>query len=614
MRPDFLAYLECTLTDGEVQASKVSESDFRLALTLQSQRRLRDAEAVYLRILGSDRFNVRALEALGRLRLQQKRYSEAVAPLRTLVKRAKGAADAHHLLGFVLTGLGDYSAAVRSYQRAVSLKPDFPEARNNLGYALLQSGQHEAALAEFDRAIELLPVFPDAYHNRGSALVALGRRDDALAALQTALVQKPAHAGARSDLANLLADLRYGEDARLQNLSGALDVDTLNALGDTYLVEEEYELAKRVFLGARLRDQGSYQAEIGLADAYQNLGDHVAARQLLEGMLSRGTRNAEVLVRIANLTFSQPGPSILQEFDRISVRDLGDEARIGVAFAKGRLLHLSGKWSQAWTTLAEVNREVWEKVRDERAEERLREERALASLRAHSPRTPDEDVSRPTLLFILGTSRSGKTVAESALSTIGDVHRGMEDPLVRNALAFARRNAAVLGPEADPDDSDEVRRLFRASYFEALERRGDQRKIFTSTNPGLVRRAAWLADTLPNARFLFVTRNPEDTVLSLMLKLYKEGHYYSYDREASFEHIDWYERMMSRFTAIYPGISRSVGYEEIVESPEILYASVEDLCGVSIERPKVAPVVTDDRSCAQPYISLLRDGLAHPAI
>ncbi len=593
-------------------ASKVSETDFRLALALQSQRRLRDAEAVYLRILNSDRFNLRALEALGRLRSQQKRFSEAEAPLRALVKRAKGSADAHHLLGFVLTGLGDFPAAVRSYQKAVSLKADFPEARNNLGYALHRSGQHEAALAQFDKAIELLPVFPDAYHNRGSALVALGRRNEGLVALQTALAQRPAHLAARSDLANLLADLRYGEDATLQDLSGTLDVDTLTAVGDIYQHREEYELAKRAFLGARLRDQGSRNARIGLADAYQNLGDPAAARLLLEGMLRGEGRSTEVLVKIANLTFSRPGPDILREFDRISERDLSDEARIGVAFARGRLLHLSGKWSEAWTTLADINREVWERVGDERAAERSREESVLASLRAHSPRTADADKSRPTLLFILGTSRSGKTVVESALSTIKDVRRGMEDPLVRDALSFARRNAAVPDADADADDSDnsdDVRRLFRVAYFEALERRGDGRKILTSTNPGLVRRAAWLADTLPNARFLFVTRNPEDTALSLMLKHYKTGHCYSYDREASFEHIEWYERMISQFTTIYPGISRSVCYDEVVDRPELIYRAVDDLCDISIGKPKELPILADDRSCAQPYIPLLRDGI-----
>jgi len=578
-------------------------------MALQSQRRLRDAEAVYLRILNSDRFNLRALEALGRLRLQQKRFGEAEVPLRALVKRAKGSADAHHLLGFVLTGLGDFSAAVRSYQKAVSLKADFPEARNNLGYALHRSGQHEAALAQFDKAIELLPVFPDAYHNRGSALVALGRRHEALVALQAALAQRPAHLAARSDLANLLADLRYGEDATLQDLSGTLDVDTLNAVGEIYLHREEYELAKRAFLGARLRDQGSRNAQIGLADAYQNLGDAAAARLLLEGIPRGEERTTAVLVKIANLIFSKPGPDILQEFDRISARGLSDEARIGVAFARGRLLHLSGKWSEAWTTLADINREVWEGVRNERAAERSREESVLASLRAHSPRIPDADKSRPTLLFILGTSRSGKTVVESALSTIKDVRRGMEDPLVRNALSFARRNAAVPDADADPDDSDDVRRLFRTAYFEALERRGDGRKIFTSTNPGLVRRAAWLADTLPNTRFLFVTRNPEDTVLSLMMKHYKEGHCYSYDREASFEHIEWYERMISQFTAIYPGISRSVCYDEVVDRPELIYRAVEDLCNISIAEPKELPILADDRSCAQPYIPLLRDGI-----
>jgi hypothetical protein len=271
---------------------------------------------------------------------------------------------------------------------------------------------------------------------------------------------------------------------------------------------------------------------------------------------------------------------------------------------------LSGKWLQAWTTLTEINRHVWERVREERVEESLHEKRALASLQTHTPQPLLEDKSRPTLLFILGTSRSGKTVVESALSGFGDVHRGMENAFVRNALSFARRNAAMVGSGIASDDSHEVRTLFRQSYCEALDQRVSGHKIFTTTSPGLIRRAAWLADTLPNVRFLFVTRDTLDTVLSLMLKQYKKGNYYSYQLEASFEHIEWYHQMISEFATTYPGISRTVSYEDIVTAPEIIYQAVKELCDVRIDMSKAMPILGDDRSCAQPYRSLLRDSLA----
>lgn len=80
--------------------------------------------------------------------------AEAQAWYRALLKTCR-AAQAHHGLGQISAGSGDWPTAIREFQQAVALAPTNVRFRNDLGYALMRVGQDGLAAFEYQVAREL---------------------------------------------------------------------------------------------------------------------------------------------------------------------------------------------------------------------------------------------------------------------------------------------------------------------------------------------------------------------------------------------------------------------------------------------------------------------------
>jgi predicted O-linked N-acetylglucosamine transferase (SPINDLY family) len=122
----------------------------RLAARQHATGRLREAAAIYRRVLQQDPHHAEALHALGVMAWQ--------------------------------TGRGD--AAEKLLRRAVEADPSRAAARDDLGALHFLLGQTEEAIACFSRAIELDPTYPPAHAHLGAALARLGRFEEAVAAYQ----------------------------------------------------------------------------------------------------------------------------------------------------------------------------------------------------------------------------------------------------------------------------------------------------------------------------------------------------------------------------------------------------------------------------------------------
>lgn len=585
--------------------SKNLEAFFLHANALHAKRQLKDAEASYFQILSQDSRHLGALNGLGVLRLQQQKFADAVKYLRKAVKRDPSSADGHHKLGFALTGAEKFVDALQSYRRAVSLRPQFSEAHNNLGYTQYKLKHYEEALASLDRAITLNPSYADAHNNRGNTLAQLDRPVEAIAAYQSALAINPSYADARNNLVQILANQRIGSDADEVQLTVPLDASTMSAIGSLYLEAGEFTLARRMFTGASLLDDTSYETLLGLGHATRQLGEAAAARSIFEDMQRRGMNSVEVIIQLSHLPPSPNNISALAEIGNISTDHLDEEKRISLSFTRARLLHNIGQHLEAWSVLANVNSELWQRAANDHAREYKIEQASFEKLRAHSPQQADEDLTKITPLFILGSSRSGKSVLEALVSTLKGVDRGFESPLIGNLLGV------IWGKRGLSADADEyaMSAEFRSLYFNTLSKMKFHGRVFTTTSPGHVRHAAWLADTLPNARFVLIKRNVDDTVLRMLMKRYQRGNYHTYDLKAAYAYVDWYNSMIDIFADKYPEISRVTTYENIVTNPDVAVQMVQNLCNLPTAASSLK-IFSDDRDCSKPYRDLMKVTLA----
>ena len=118
------------------------------ARQLAERGELKEAEAIYLKILAAAPYHVRSLNFLA---------GQAMAR-------------------------GELDASQQYLDRALRVAPDRPILHQNMGLLEKQRGNLEAALPWLDRAIELKPDHRFAHLNKGAILQELGRHDEAVAA------------------------------------------------------------------------------------------------------------------------------------------------------------------------------------------------------------------------------------------------------------------------------------------------------------------------------------------------------------------------------------------------------------------------------------------------
>src|SRR5580693_6097177 len=95
------------------------------ALALHRSGRIAEAESLYAQLLAEQPDNFVALQYLGVLRFQQRRYDEVLAKIDAALAVKSDAPDAHANRALVLRALGRLPEALVALDRALTLAPDY---------------------------------------------------------------------------------------------------------------------------------------------------------------------------------------------------------------------------------------------------------------------------------------------------------------------------------------------------------------------------------------------------------------------------------------------------------------------------------------------------------
>jgi len=185
------------------------EEAVSIAIQLQKNEQLAEAEQVYRRIFDIAPNHPEALHYAGVLAHQQGRSDEAIALIEKSLGLVPDRADCYSNLGIVFQAQGKLDDAIVCYQRAISLNPGHANAHSNLGAVLRATGKPVEAEDAYRTAIRVEPDHIDAYTNLGVLLTGLKRTEEAVACFCKAITLRPKHREARRLLA--LAHCTIGE-------------------------------------------------------------------------------------------------------------------------------------------------------------------------------------------------------------------------------------------------------------------------------------------------------------------------------------------------------------------------------------------------------------------
>jgi len=194
------------------------------------------------------------------------------------------------------------------------------------------------------------------------------------------------------------------------------------------------------------------------------------------------------------------------------------------------------------------------------------------------------------------------------MATLANVKHGYENPIVESAVRQTFQSAGLLTDKAFEALPPTLDSQCREIYLGELARRAGSAKVFTNTHPVRIHDAARIAAVFPGVRFIFVKRNLDDNLLRIFMREYAVGNSYSYDLEATREHINWYHQMIDTLTEKLPQISHVIHYEDIIADPAAALRLGADLCGLEVKDGSL-PKLGDDRNCSRPYRALIAAAL-----
>jgi protein O-GlcNAc transferase len=271
------------------------------AVALQITGRLVEAEQIYVSLLGTDFPPFDALYGLGIIRLQQNNFQDGVELFRRAITTNTKSAEAHHYLGFGLTGLKQTEAAIQAFEKALAIRPAFPEAHNNLGHALQAAGRVKEAIRHFRRAVKLNPNYAEAHNNLGNALHLLGQSAGSLVHYHDALALRPDYAEAHWNLANALKTVGRCDEA-IAEFRNSLQIrpdyaEAFNGIGNTLQVLGRYDEAIEAYRDALAIDPAYSEPILNICDILVSRNQHHKAINHYNRLLERSPHNIQALVR-----------------------------------------------------------------------------------------------------------------------------------------------------------------------------------------------------------------------------------------------------------------------------------------------------------------------------
>ena len=263
----------------------------RLAHAYRHSGRMREAHALYQRVLILHPDHSDALRGAGLCAYQLGRADEAIRLLRRAVASRHDFAEAHVDLAVVLQAAGRLADARNACQRAIRFAPRPIEAQVTLGNVLMAEGDLEAAAAAYQRAIALDPQHDGTHYRLGLTFQALERLGEAASSFERAIAIQPHRAEAHYSLGTALHGLRRLDDAlaaydRAITLEPKL-LDGLFEVGKPRHIHALFERGDHLravdALDAFLRHRPGHSCALALkAIALDELGRREQARELVD--------------------------------------------------------------------------------------------------------------------------------------------------------------------------------------------------------------------------------------------------------------------------------------------------------------------------------------------
>jgi Flp pilus assembly protein TadD len=435
--------------------------------------------------------------------------------------------------------LGAYAIAIEAYRAFLELKPNHARGLNNLGAAHWKLGSYRQAEDCFRRAIRLKPNDPDAHSNLGGILRGRGHLAASENSLRRALKLNPTHVEARVSLGLTLFALGRPSEAK-PHLQKALRVapDNVGAL-------------------------------ICMAKIASTEGHFDDAKALLERILTTDPQSPTAWATLVGLRKMTAADSAwLERAEAISAGGVTPLEEVDLRFAMGKYCDDIRDYARAFPNyqraneLLKANAPSYDRSARTRFVDELIQSHSRERLR-DSLVAPDGERGSTLPVFVVGMPRSGTSLVEQIIAShpaaSGAGELGFWSALVQRYETVLRQ-----GPLGLSQRTESARACLRE-----LRRHSEDAQRIVDKSPVNSDFLGIIHSVFPNARIVYMQRDPIDTCLSCYFQQFQAGLDYTMDLADLAHYYRNHERLMSHWRAVLPpGTLLEVPYAGLVSDQE----------------------------------------------
>lgn len=442
-------------------------------------------------------------------------------------------------------GAEKYAAAEQESRDVLALDSDNVDALEILFLCQQRFGDAAGAERTLRRVIDIAPAKQWPRGDLARLLLGLGRAAEAEQVLIEAVAVDPKHADAHAMLGSLLSE-REALVPGAMHLQRAIELagphpQLLTNLGRNLMRQGKLDEAERLLesvteMAPRMLPAWTYLAELAeQRDQFERASTLLDRAEPLAAQEGR-----DVIAQRAHLLSRTPrwrdGLAMLE-----AVPNLSGTPQL----LRARLRDRAARYGEAWedavaakAALARVRRHAYDAERVEREFAAFADfaERA-ATLPGASKR---DNIPQP--LFILGFPRSGTTLTEQVLASHSRIRAGGELPFAGQLPLLAERMTGLPFPGSlqklaeDPNAAAHLRDFYLggAQAYGLLEPGADH---FTDKMPLNEVYLPLLRLAFPRARFIAVSRDPRDVIVSAMQHDMTHGFHCTYRLEDAAHHL-----------------------------------------------------------------------------
>jgi tetratricopeptide (TPR) repeat protein len=448
-------------------------------------------------------------------------------------------------------GRGQFDDAVSHYQAYLVARPRDTAGINNLAVALLKLGRYADAVEQLRKAVARNPKNVDAYTNLGNALLQLHQYHDAEEAFRRVVSLKSTDLAARANLGLTLALTGRSESAAAE-FAAVLKATPEHA-------------GALCGMGLLERANGRYAESEALLWRAVQADPHLIRAWAAIPSLRRMTKaDSKWLQNAEQLAASTKSPS--------------EEAAL--RYALGKYHDDVGQYSQALTSFQRANTLLKPLATpfDAQAYAGFVDDLTSAYTADSLASARINDSSALRHVFVIGMPRSGVSLAGQLLSS---------HPEVTSVGELDFWNVTARGDDSRVRRkvlSENARKKLAAEYVAAIKRLSPAADAVVDAVPGNADYVGLIHSVLPDARFIFMRRDPRDACLSSYFQPFSGSQNFAFDLHDLAAYHAERTRLITHWRAVLPpGAILDVTYEELVANREPVTRRMLDFLGLGLD-------------------------------